>query len=147
MAIKILKSLIRLFEGLRLRAYPCPAGVWTAMYGATGPDIKPGMMFSVGQAEVRLGRDAGIAMRATMKLCPGLAGPQLAAIADFTYNLGATRLAGSTLRRRVNAGDIHGAYLELQKWVFGGGRKLPGLIRRRQAEGNLLIGAVNVETA
>jgi lysozyme len=61
-----------------------------------------------------------------------------AILADFAYNLGATRLAGSTLRRKINAGDLQGARVELRKWVRAGGRILPGLVLRREAEAALL---------
>lgn len=61
-----------------------------------------------------------------------------AAIADFCFNLGSTRYKASTLRRRVAAGDWDGAREELMKWVWGGGRKLPGLVIRRAAEATLL---------
>ncbi|MBM9614727.1 lysozyme [Desulfobulbus rhabdoformis] len=66
--------------------------------------------------------------------CPGPNDQNIGAIADFAYNLGATRLAGSTLRRKINAGDFEGARAELKKWVCGGGRILPGLVLRREAE-------------
>jgi lysozyme len=71
-------------------------------------------------------------------LCPGLRGERLAAIADFAYNLGLGRLKASTLRRRLNAGDYAGARQELRKWVRGGGRVLPGLVLRREAEAALV---------
>lgn len=133
-----LHDLIRRFEGLRLRAYVCPAGVPTIGYGATGPDVKLGLMWTREQAEERMQRDAALFSSATRKLCPRQEGDNLAALADFAYNLGATRLAGSTLRRKVNAGDIEGARRELAKWVRGGGRVLPGLVARRAAEAALL---------
>jgi lysozyme len=60
--------------------------------------------------------------------------PDIAAIVDFTFNLGAGRLQTSTLRRRINQMDWTGAALELRKWVHCGGRVLPGLVARRQAE-------------
>jgi lysozyme len=62
----------------------------------------------------------------------------LNAIVDFTYNLGAGRLQTSTLRRRINQGDWDGAREQLMRWTRGGGRELPGLVRRRQAEATLL---------
>ena len=134
-------SLIRLikqFEGLRLKAYLCPAGVWTCGYGSTGPDVKQGTTWTQEQAEQRMMRDAEVYTVATKKLCPGLDGDALGAIADFAYNLGTTRLAGSTLRRKINAGDVEGARSELMRWVRGGGRILPGLVLRRKAEADLL---------
>lgn len=64
---------------------------------------------------------------------------QLAAIVDFTFNLGAGRLQASTLRRRVNQLAWGAAAVELHRWVYGGGRVLPGLVVRRQAEVDLLL--------
>lgn len=139
--MNILYGLIRRFEGLRLKAYLCPAGVWTLGYGSTGSDIKPGMTWTKEQAEERMRQDAHVFAGAAIKLCPVLplhGEAKTAAIADFAYNLGATRLAGSTLRRKVNAQDWPAAQRELRKWVFGGGKKLPGLVIRREAECRLL---------
>lgn len=134
----VLIDLIKRFEGLRLKAYLCPAGVWTCGFGSTGPDIRKGTVWSIEQAEARLQADAHAFTLATLKLCPGLSGERLAAVADFAYNLGATRLASSTLRRKINAGDLEGARVELSKWVRGGGKVLPGLVLRRAAEAALL---------
>ena len=64
---------------------------------------------------------------------------RLAAIVDFTFNLGAGRLQTSTLRRRVNQRDWVGAASELRRWVYGGGRVLPGLVARREAECRLIF--------
>lgn len=81
------------------------------------------------------------ALRATLRYCPVLATePQrrLAAIVDFTFNLGAGRLQASTLRGRINQRDWTGAAQELLRWVYGGGRVLPGLVLRRGAEAILI---------
>ena len=64
---------------------------------------------------------------------------RLAAIVDFTFNLGAGRLQTSTLRRRVNQRDWSGAAIELRRWVYGGGKVLPGLVARRRDEATLLM--------
>ena len=85
----------------------------------------------------------GAALAATLRYCPVLLNQsenRLAAIVDFTFNLGAGRLQTSTLRRRINQLDWAGAALELRKWVHGGGRVLPGLVARRQAEIALMGG-------
>ena len=82
------------------------------------------------------------ALRATLRYCPVLATEpkgRLAAIVDFTFNLGAGRLQASTLRRRVNQRDWSGAAQELRRWVYGGGKVLPGLVLRREAEVLLLF--------
>ena len=138
-----LLQLIRTFEGCRLRAYQCPAGVWTIGWGSTGPDVQKGVTWDQTQADARLQYDAGKCVRAALKLSPILASKpkQLAAIADFIYNLGAGRYRTSRLRKRVESQDIAGAVVEINRWVMGGGKKLPGLVKRRAAEARLLLGA------
>lgn len=135
-----LLQLIRAFEGCRLRAYVCPAGVWTIGWGATGPGIQRGVEWDQITADARLKHDAAKYVAMALKLSPVLAAypDKLAAIADFCYNLGPARYKASTLRRKVNAQDWDGAACELGKWVWGGGRKLPGLVKRRAAEAALL---------
>lgn len=81
------------------------------------------------------------ALTATLRYCPVLATEpegRLAAIVDFTFNLGAGRLQTSTLRRRINQRDWGAAATELRRWVYGGGKVLPGLFARREAEISLL---------
>ena len=81
------------------------------------------------------------ALTATLRYCPVLAtepGGRLAAIVDFTFNLGAGRLQTSTLRRRINQRDWTSAASELRRWVYGGGKVLPGLVARREAEAALI---------
>lgn len=70
-----------------------------------------------------------------LKLCPAVDDPyRLAALIDFTFNLGARALSGSTLRRRVNAGRWSDVPAEIRKWDKAGGRRLRGLTRRREAD-------------
>jgi lysozyme len=129
--------LARRWEGLRLRAYKCPAGVWTIGYGHTGPEVVEGLEWTIPQAEAALQADMAKALAEALAYCPVLSnGPSvaLAAIADFVFNLGGGRLKASTLRRYINAGYWEAVPGELRKWVWGGGRKLPGLILRREAE-------------
>ena len=135
-----LLRLIRQFEGCRLRAYLCPAGVWTVGWGATGPGITRGVVWDQPTADARLGVDATKYLLAAIKQSPVLATDmdRAAAVADFCYNLGTGRYRASTLRRKINAEEWNSACDELGKWVWGGGRKLPGLVRRRAAEATLL---------
>lgn len=138
-AAELLHALIRRFEGLRLRAYLCPAGVPTIGYGSTGPDVALGQQITQEEAEKRMQRDAGVFLAGACTQVPtARTAGQQAALADFAYNLGLTRLRGSTLRKRALAGDWDGVRVELAKWVRGGGRVLPGLVTRRQAEADLL---------
>lgn len=118
--------------------YLCPAGVWTCGWGSTGFDVFPGKPWTQEYADRRMEMDALRFAKGTLKACPGLSGAALSAIADFAYNLGLGALQGSTLRKRVNAGDWEAAKVELAKWVRGGGKVLPGLVLRRSAEAALL---------
>ena len=119
----------------RAHPYICPAGYWTIGYGRLCDPRHPPI--SESQAEAFLAQDLMTAMRANLRYCPVLSAEpesRLAAIIDFTFNLGAGRLQTSTLRRRVNQRDWQGVALELRRWVYGGGRVLPGLVLRRSAE-------------
>lgn len=123
------------------RAYPyiCPAGYWTIGYGHLCDPKHPPITEAEGV--IYLSNDLQTALAATLRYCPVLATEpegRLAAIVDFTFNLGAGRLQTSTLRRRVNQRDWSGASQELRRWVYGGGRILPGLVIRRDQEAILL---------
>lgn len=126
------------------RAYPyvCPAGYHTIGFGhLCKPDHPP---ITETEAELYLAQDLMTALTATLRYCPVLATERevrLAAIVDFTFNLGAGRLQTSTLRRRINQQDWSGAVQELRRWVYGGGKVLPGLVTRRIVESNLLLQA------
>jgi lysozyme len=94
------------------------------------------------QAETYLQHDLSKALSATLRCCPLLAAEppaRLAAIVDFTFNLGAGQLQASTLRRRINQQDWPGAAAELRRWVYAGAKVLPGLVARREAECGLLM--------
>lgn len=123
----------------RAHPYICPAGYWTIGYGhlcdVTHPPI------SEAEAEAYLARDLATALNATLRYCPVLTTEpegRLAAIVDFTFNLGAGRLQTSTLRWRVNQRDWNAAGAELCRWIYGGGKVLPGLVKRRTAEVSLI---------
>lgn len=134
MDLAALYVLIKRFEGCKLMPYYCPAGVLTCGWGSTGLDVFPGRAWTQEYADSRMLMDAQKFARGTLALCPSLTGNKLSAIADFSYNLGLGRLKASTLRRKVNAGDWSGVPAELRKWVNGGGRRLQGLVLRREAE-------------
>lgn len=127
----------------RARPYLCPAGYWTIGYGhLCAPDHPP---ITMAEAEDYLASDLQGSLAATLRLCPVLATEpegRLAAIVDFTFNLGAGRLQTSTLRRRINQRDWASAAEELRRWVYGGGKVLPGLTKRRAAEATLLTSPV-----
>ena len=138
-------ELAKRFEGFERRVkrgtlvsavpYVCPAGFWTIGYGhLCKPDHPP---ITQKEAEVYLAQDLVFALNATLRHCSVLATEpenRLAAIVDFAFNLGAGRLQTSTLRRRINQRDWVNAARELRRWVYGGGKVLPGLATRREAE-------------
>lgn len=142
-------DLAKRFEGFHRRpkhdphrAYPylCPAGFWTIGFGHLCEPNHPPICEE--EAEDYLAQDLQTALQATLRYCPVLATEsegRLAAIVDFTFNLGAGRLQTSTLRRRINQRDWSAAGTELGRWVRGGGRVLPGLVVRRQAESLMLL--------
>lgn len=138
MNLSKLYVLIKEFEGCRLKAYLCPAGIWTCGWGSTGLDVTPTTVWTQTQADARMQADALSFAKQVVKLCPNLSGDALCAIADFAYNLGIGRLKTSTLLKMLQKNDMSGAKVQLMKWVKGGGKVLPGLVRRRTAESNLL---------
>ena len=139
-ALQTAEDIAKPCEGFRARPYLCPAGVWTIGYGSTfnsdGSPVRPtDPPVSEPEAAGRLrGLFLTVYIPGTQKLVPTLTGQDLGSISDFAFNLGLTRLAGSTLRKKLLAGDMEGARQELQKWVRGGGRVLPGLVIRRKLE-------------
>lgn len=132
-------ALVKQFEGCRLKAYFCPAGVLTCGYGATGKGVTIGTVWTQDQADARLEQDCNRFIAGTRSLCPGVSGGALVAAADFAYNLGIGRLKTSTFRRKLLDGDIEGAATQLMRWTKAGGKVLPGLVRRRSAECKLLL--------
>jgi lysozyme len=141
-----LAPLVRKFEGLRLRAYVCPAGVPTIGYGHTPAVLNT--TITKDEAETLLTKDMNAAVLAGIHASPSLAlSPiALAAIADFIFNLGAGRYRASTLRHRINAGEWDEVPYELRRWVRGGGRVLPGLVARRSAEAALIESTIGKQS-
>ena len=132
-------SLIRQFEGLRLTAYKDAVGVLTIGYGWTQPvygkPIRPGMTIKEETAERLLrtglvGYESDVSKLVKVKLTQG----QFDALVSFAYNLGARALSTSALLQKLNAGDYAGAAEEFLRWNKAGGKVLPGLTRRREAE-------------
>lgn len=131
-------ELIKRFEGLRLKAYKCPAGVWTIGWGHT-KDVKAGQEITEHQAEAILDVDLDAYESAVEELCPGANENQFAALVSFAFNLGVNALTKSTLRRKYLAGDAEGAANEFLKWTRAGGNVLAGLVKRRKAERDLFL--------
>lgn len=138
-------QLIKLFEGFSAKPYLCPANVITIGYGSTrDTDGKPITMAHRHITET----EASNLVRATLGTYENAVNRyvkveinqnQFDALVDFAYNAGAKNLLGSTLLRKLNAGDYEGASKEFGKWVYAGSKKLAGLVRRREAERLLFI--------
>lgn len=137
-------SLCRRFEGCYLRPYLCPAGKATIGYGATF--YEDGRMVKLTDPPITRAQAEDMLMfhlrrhflPKTVRLVPGAdTPPRLAALLDFTFNLGDGNLRGSTLRRKVNAGEWPEVPPQLMRWNKVGGRELKGLTLRRRAEGAL----------
>lgn len=134
-------GIIKQFEGFSPTTYLCPAGYPTIGYGhvvlnGEQPRFDSGILRD--EAAELLRRDVRIAESAVLRLIKTpLADGQFDALVSFTFNLGAGALQRSSLRKKVNRGEHGDVPVELMKWVWSAGRKLPGLMHRRQAEGAL----------
>jgi lysozyme len=133
-------ALIREFEGLRLTAYPDPgtgAEPWTIGYGHT-KGVNRGDQCTKEQAESWLRTDAQEACEAVLRrVTVKLSQSQVDALTSFVFNLGAGNFDGSTLRKKLNAGDFAGAGKEFKRWNRAAGREMAGLTRRRASEAAL----------
>ena len=130
-------DLIKRWEGWRAKAYKCPANKWTIGYGHT-KTARRGMIISQQEGERLLRQDLQIYENAIHNLVSlPLNQNQFDALVSFTYNVGRGALSQSTLLRKLNQGNYTAAADQFSRWVYGGGRKLPGLVSRRAAERQL----------
>lgn len=131
-------ELIKKFEGCRLAAYQCPAGVWTIGYGHTA-GVKKGMRISQEEADKMLADDVAVFEKRVRDLVIAPLNPyQMDALVSFAYNCGLAAFEKSTLRKRVNNQEPTEAICaEFGKWVHSGKMRLEGLVRRRAAEAEL----------
>jgi len=136
-------ALLRHFEWLRLEAYPDPASggdPWTIGYGHTAGVLR-GARCTTEDAELWLAQDAQIACTEVDRmLLVSVTQCERDALTSFVFNLGAKRLYDSTLLRKLTKGDRAGAADQFLRWNRGGGRVLPGLVARREAERRMFLG-------
>jgi lysozyme len=131
-------DLIKKYEGRSLKAYKCPANIWTCGWGSTGDDIKEGVTWSIWQAEDRLKADLGKFAQAVDRLVTvPITDNQRAALISFSYNVGIQALKESTLLRLLNEGKTEEAAGQFERWNKAAGRVLTGLTARRSAERDL----------
>ena len=143
--------MIRRFESLRLQAYVCPAGKLTIGYGHTGKDVTPGLKLTAEEAETILQRDISTFAAGVEKLVPdawkGLTDNQKAVLVSFAFNFGLTAFANSTMKKRIEEGNLTSVPEQLARWVFDVKRDsngnvikktlLNGLVRRRDREAQI----------
>ena len=133
-ASDILIAKLKEFEGCKLKAYKCPAGVWTIGYGTT-KGVYAGMEITYAEAERMLRKDLAIFETFVNGLNVCKTQGQFDALVDFAYNLGCGNLATSTLLKYIKAGKPVGLIREqFLRWNKAGGKVLKGLTLRRQWE-------------
>lgn len=136
------KNRIKKFEGLRLKAYVCAAGVCTIGYGHTS-GVKPGDIITQAQADAFFEADIATVEKQINALSLNLGQYQFDAVVSFCFNLGIGNFKGSTLYKKIKA-DAYDSTIpaEFKKWIYGGGKILPGLVSRREWEAKRYQGVV-----
>ena len=137
-------NLIKHFEGFSPVRYLCPAKIWTIGIGhAVRKGEKwdsPTITITEAEALELLDKDNDEAERAVIRLIRvPLEDYQFDSLVSFCFNLGGGALQRSVLRSCLNRGEYYEASLQFDKWIWGGGRILPGLVKRRRAERILFI--------
>lgn len=133
-------------EGKVNAGYVDPGGVVTACYGHTGPEVKLGNHYTDPECFALLLKDEAEAEVQVKSLIDvPLNTYQLAALDDFVYNEGAGRLKSSTMRKKFNSGNYKGGCDQLVRWVIANGKKLGGLVKRRDKEMAFCLGQVEVK--
>jgi lysozyme len=150
-------SMIRHHEGVRYRAYRCPAKLWTigvghVLYPSQGAlpldrrqdfqlQAQDDRTFSAEEVDGILRSDLARFERGVAIQCPvSLTQGQFDALVSFSFNCGLGTLQRSTLRQKLLRGETEDAAQELLKYTIGGGRVLPGLVKRRQDERAVFLG-------
>ena len=132
-------NLIKNFEGCRLEAYKCPAGVWTIGYGHTA-GVKQGQKITKFQADALLIIDLEKFEKAVTKLVKKpITQNEFDALVSFAFNVGIGNFEKSTLLRLVNMGQFELASKQFERWIYAGGKPLTGLKKRRLAEKTLFL--------
>ena len=127
-------SLIKKFEGLRLKAYKCSANVLTIGYGHTG-GVKETDKITLEEADSLLEKDiAKFEEYVSDNVIVKLNQSQFDALVAWTFNLGPGNLRESTMLKKLNNQEYESVPFEMRRWNKAGGKTLDGLIRRREAE-------------
>lgn len=127
-------ELIKQFEGLRLEAYLCPAGIWTIGYGHTS-GVSPNSFITIQEADEYLHRDVAAIEMQLNKLNLSLRQYQWDAIVSFVFNVGIGNFKASTLLAKIRINpDDNSIIDEFLRWVYANGKVMRGLQKRRLTE-------------
>jgi lysozyme len=159
-------ALMHQYEGLRNKPYLCPAHIWTIGYGhvlyqdqirlpmarVEGKEVamirkeyplrsEDNRVWSKEEINALFAQDVASFERGVLRLAPSVAGRQGAfdACVSFAFNAGLGNFQKSTIRMKANREDWEGAAEAFMAWTKGGGRELPGLVKRRKAEKALFL--------
>jgi lysozyme len=137
-ALHIAASIIKKWEGLRLKSYRCSAGVLTIGFGHTGPDVIEGMEIDLDEADAMLWSDMWEASDCidTYVEVP-ISDQQKAALISFVFNLGCGNFRNSSMLRLLNSSQYEAAAQQFNRWTKAAGKELPGLVARRADERGL----------
>ena len=131
-------------EGLVLGTYPDPVGILTSCFGHTGPELKPDQKFTENECLATLARDLEKHNKEMMKYVKvSLSDEEHAAYLSFVYNVGAGNFKSSTLLKNLNNNKREEACNQLTRWVYAKGKKLRGLVSRREEERTLCLSGLN----
>ena len=138
-ALALAMATVTYFEGYEPTPYVDPVGIPTVCVGHTG-GVEMERVYSEAECAALLKGDLGVAFAAVDKYVRvPLGDATRAALASFAFNVGEGAFRKSTLLRRLNVGEGAPACAELKRWVYAGGRQLPGLVKRRAAEYELCV--------
>lgn len=129
-------DLIKGFEGCRLKAYLCDAGVWTIGWGHTGPEVRKGLVWTQQQCDEAFDADTDRFESAVSRLQrkPTVVQHQFDALVSLAYNIGTGGFATSTLLRLLNEGKTGAAAEQFTRWNKAKGKFNKGLLQRRTTE-------------
>ena len=135
--------IIRKYEGLRLRAYICPSGLATIGFGATfyenGSRVQLGDVITIDRADKLLHMQVKLFADEVKRVVKSnINDNMLGALTSFCFNVGGAQFEKSTLAKKANANPNDPTIRnEFMRWTRGGGKVLPGLVKRREEEANL----------
>ncbi|MBJ2116120.1 lysozyme [Proteus penneri] len=140
-AVSIAITVIGYFEGVRYEPYRDVAGILTVCYGHTGNDIIQNRLYTQLECDALLQKDfIKIQQQVDALVKVSLDNHTKASLYSFAFNVGITAFSRSTLLKKLNVGDQHGACEEMKHWIYAGGKVWKGLINRREMESALCHG-------